>query len=67
MIRFTLDELMFRHKVKVPEVSKETSINKNTLYAMQNNNMTRVDLSVLDRLCTYFECDVSELLVKEKH
>ena len=63
MIRYRLDRLMFeKDKMKVPHLNEITGINKNTLYAIYNNSITRMDLSVLDRLCAALNCQPGDLL-----
>ena len=63
MIHFHLDRLMFeKDKMKVPYLNEITGVNKNTLYAIYNNSITRMDLSVLDRLCAALNCQPGDLL-----
>lgn len=63
MIRFKLDRIMFeKDKMKVPYLNEVSGINKNTLYAIYNNSITRMDLSVLDRLCKALDCQPGDLL-----
>jgi putative transcriptional regulator len=63
MIHFKLDRLMFeKSKIKVPYLHEITGINKNTLYAIYNNSITRMDLSVLDRLCAALDCQPGDLI-----
>lgn len=63
MIRFNLDTVMFqKNRMKVPQLQEISGINKNTLYAIYNNTATRMDLSVLDRLCTALDCQPGDIL-----
>jgi len=63
MIKFKLDKLMFENnRMKVPELQELSGINKNTLYAMYKGTITRVDVSVIDRLCTALNCQPGDLL-----
>jgi putative transcriptional regulator len=67
MIRFTLDRLMFeRNRMKVPELQEKSGVNKNTLYAIYNNTCTRVDLSVINRICKALDCKPGDLMVYEE-
>lgn len=62
MVRFKLDRIMFeKGRIKVPELVEKSGINKNTLYAIYNNNTVRVDLSVLNRLCKALDCQPGDL------
>ncbi|EIW19502.1 MULTISPECIES: helix-turn-helix domain-containing protein [Pelosinus] len=63
MIKFKLDRIMFeKDKIKVPKLQELSGVNKNTLYAIYNNTATRVDLSVLNRLCAALNCQPGDLL-----
>ncbi|MCL6445182.1 MAG: guanylate kinase [Alicyclobacillus sp.] len=48
---FELDRVLFEEKMTVPELVKRSGVNKNTLYNIKNNTLTRVDLDVLERIC----------------
>lgn len=66
MVRFTLDRVMFeKGRIKVPELQEKSGVNKNTLYAIYNNNCTRVDLSVINRICNALGCQPGDLMVHE--
>ena len=66
MIRFTLDKVMFeKGRMKVPELKEKSGVNKNTLYAIYNNTCTRVDLSVINRICNALDCQPGDLMVHE--
>ena len=63
MVRFTLARLMFeKNRIKIPQLHEMSGVNKNTLYAIYNDKAGRVDLSVLDRLCTALSCQPGDLL-----
>ncbi|GMB00083.1 helix-turn-helix transcriptional regulator [Pelosinus sp. IPA-1] len=63
MVKFKLDRIMFeKDRMKVPQLQELSGINKNTLYAIYNNNATRVDLSVINRLCSALNCQPGDLL-----
>ena len=51
-----------KNKMKVPQLQEISGVNKNTLYAIYNNTATRMDLSVLDRLCTALDCQPGDIL-----
>jgi putative transcriptional regulator len=64
MIKFSLDRIMFdKNRMKIPELQEKSGVNKNTLYAIYNNTSTRVDLSVLNRICRALQCQPGDLLV----
>ncbi len=68
MIRFKLGEqlekLQFREarRITLQEVSEATGINRSTLSKLLNLKGYSTGTDVLDRLCTYFGCPISELV-----
>jgi putative transcriptional regulator len=69
MIKFNLDRLMFeKENMKVPKLQELSGINKNTLYGLYNGSITRIDVSVINRLCKALDCQPGDLLeyVEEK-
>ena len=62
MIKFNLDKIMFnRDRMKVPKLHELSGVNKNTLYAMYNGTITRIDVSVIDRICIALKCQPGDL------
>ena len=62
--------------IKLDQLIKESGISKNKLshFAMMqrtqinhycNNNMSRLDIDVLARLCTVLDCEIGDLLEYE--
>lgn len=68
MIRFKLGELLekkqFRdsRRITLQEVSEATAINRSTLSKILNQKGYSTGTDVLDRLCTYFDCTVSDVM-----
>jgi putative transcriptional regulator len=68
VIRFKLGEQLekkqFRdsRRIKLQEVSDATAINRSTLSKLLNQKGYSTGTDVLDRLCTYFECSISDLV-----
>lgn len=61
-IKFDLDKLLFDRKMKVPDLAGISGVNRNTLYAIKNNAITRVDLKVLQNICDSLQCSLAELV-----
>jgi putative transcriptional regulator len=53
---------MGEKKVSIAEVSRQTGLNRNTITLLYKETATRIDLPAVDKLCSYFDCQVSELL-----
>ena len=43
-----------RRNISLQEVAEKTGIARKTLYAWENNTVTRFDVSVIDAICKYF-------------
>ncbi len=62
MIRCNLSTLMGRRKLKISDVARDTGLHRNTIALLYRETAQKIDLDVLDKLCVYFECPVSDLL-----
>lgn len=68
VIRFKLGEQLEKKQFKdsrritLQEVSDATEINRSTLSKLLNQKGYSTGTDVLDRLCTYFNCTISELV-----
>ncbi len=62
MIRCRLSNLMGEPKIlKLSEVAQATGINRNTLTSLYYDRAVRIELSVADTLCKYFNCNMQDL------
>ncbi|NNH38084.1 helix-turn-helix domain-containing protein [Acinetobacter terrae] len=62
MIRCMLSALMGERKIlKLSEVAQATGINRNTLTSLYYDRAIRIELSVADTLCKYFDCTMQDL------
>ena len=61
MVKCHLSTLMGRHKMKIADVSRETGLNRSTVTAMYNEDVKRVDVEAIDKLCELFNCQVSDI------
>jgi putative transcriptional regulator len=48
--------------LKIADVAKDTGINRGTITRLYHEKAVRIDFEVLDALCKYFECSVSDFL-----
>ncbi|PZU29171.1 MAG: transcriptional regulator [Stenotrophomonas sp.] len=68
MLRFKLREriadLEFRERrrVQLQEIAAATGLNRMTLSKLINHHGANVQTDVLDKLCTYFDCKVEDLV-----
>lgn len=50
-----------RRNIPLAEIADEVGIARKTLYAWENNTVTRFDVSVIDALCKYFQVKPGDL------
>ncbi|EGG99583.1 putative transcriptional regulator [gamma proteobacterium IMCC2047] len=62
MIKCHLSRLMGEKKLKISDVSRDTGINRGTITRLYQETAVRVDFEVLEKLCVYLDCELSELL-----
>lgn len=48
--------------MKISEVARDTGINRGTLTRLYHETAERIELDVLDGLCSYLNCPLDELL-----
>ena len=72
MIQCRLRELMAEHsrqlrkRVTYNEIYLATGISQSTLSRLANDRATKASMSVVNRLCGYFECQPGDLFVYER-
>ena len=69
MIRCHLARLLGERKLKITDVARDTGVNRGTLTRMYYETAERHDIAVLDVLCHYLGCALSDLLeyVEDEH
>ncbi len=61
MIKCNLSRFMGERRLKIADVVRDTGLNRGTITRMYHETAQRIDLGVVDTLCAYFCCDISEL------
>lgn len=61
MVKCHLSTIMGERRLKIADVSRDTNINRGTITRMYHEEATRVDLDVIEALCTYLKIDISDL------
>lgn len=61
MIKCHLSRLMGERRLKIADLARDTGLNRGTITRMYHETAQRVELDALDKLCSYFDCDVSDL------
>ncbi len=62
MIKCHLSTLMGERKLKIADLAKELGVHRNTITLLYYERAKRIDFDVLEKLCKYFNCSVSEIL-----
>ena len=62
MIKLTLDKYIDSRGITRYELSKRTGIRFHIIDNYYKNKVVRYDSDILDRICTAFCCDISELI-----
>jgi len=61
MIKCNFSKILGEKKLRVADVVRGTEVPRNTLASLYYETAKRVDLDVIDRLCGFLDCDVSDL------
>ena len=62
MIRCNLSTLMGEKKVNFIEVARDTGVSRNMISSLYHEKAKRIDFDTLSSLCSYFDCEVGDLL-----
>jgi len=61
MIKCHLSKLMGEKKLKIVDVARETGVNRGTVTRLYHETASRVELEVIEALCSYLGCGVGDL------
>jgi len=62
MVRVHLSRLMGEKKLKIADVARATEINRGTITRLYHESAVRIDFDVLEKLCTYMDCSVADMV-----
>lgn len=65
-VKLILDKALKEKNVTRYELAKHTGIKYQTIDNYYKNIVTRYDSYLLDKICKYLDCDISDLIVYEK-
>lgn len=57
---------MGERKLKIADVARDIGVHRNTITLLYYEKAQKVDLDVLDKLCNYFHCSLSDILEYKK-
>lgn len=55
-----------QRKFSIDDISKSTGLSRNTISSFKHNKAKGIQYETLEVLCDYFNCSVSDLLVRIK-
>lgn len=61
-IVITLEEYRKAHNISKYKIIKNCDVSETQFNIYCNNKISRVDLPVLARICSYLDCDIGDLL-----
>lgn len=53
---------MGERKMRIADVIRETGINRSMITLMYKDEVQKLDVDALDKLCRFFDCQVSDIL-----
>lgn len=62
MVKCHLSRMMGERRLKIADLTRETGLNRGTITRLYHESAVRVEFTVLEKLCNFFECEIGELL-----
>lgn len=53
---------MGERKLKIADVARDIYVHRNTIALLYYEKAKRIDFDVMEKLCKYFNCSISDLL-----
>ncbi len=61
-VDMTLDEYIKAHKVSRSKLVKKTELQYSQILRYCRNDVQKIDLSILAKLCTVLDCEIQDIL-----
>ncbi len=62
MIKIKVSDMLGKHKMTRKQLSELTGIRPNTIGALYNETVQRIDIDSLDKICKAFNCGLDEIM-----
>lgn len=62
MISNKFAELLKKKEIRITKISSDTGLSRTTLTNLYYQRNIQISFDVLDRLCTYLECSIDDIL-----
>ncbi|MCR1886980.1 helix-turn-helix domain-containing protein [Longibaculum muris] len=64
-MRCRLSTLMGQSRYSIQDVHNKTGLSRSTVAQLYHDKATRIDFDTVEKLCTLFKCDITDLLELE--
>ncbi len=64
---FKLGNLLDEKKISKNKLSQDTETDYKVVTRYINGDLTRLDINILERLCNYLDCDISDIVELKKN
>ncbi len=61
-MKITLNQILDERKISQNQLAKDTGISTTTLRNLNHNRTTRISFDVLEKICSYLNCGVEDIL-----
>ena len=56
-----LNDLIWQHRTSAEDIAKQTELGSSTISKLRNSKNKNISLNTLNKLCSYFNCTISDL------
>ena len=64
---FKLGNLLDKKKISKNKLSQDTETDYKVITRYINDDLTRLDINILERLCNYLDCNISDIVELKKN
>lgn len=65
-VNVTLDEYLKEHKISRSSLTRKTELQYSQILKYCRNDVQKIDLTILAKLCTVLDCDIEDILKLER-
>lgn len=65
-MKVMLNQMLDTKGISQNQMAKDTGISISTLRNLNHNRTTRISFDILEKICTYLDCSIPDILVLEK-
>lgn len=67
ILKITLNQVLDNKGISQNQMAKDTGISTSTLRNLNHNRTTRINFDILEKICTYLDCRIEDILCLEKN